>query len=942
MTAYRVATGGLVDRSKTIRFTFDGKTVEAVEGDTIASALLASGVSIVARSFKYHRPRGVWGAGVEEPNAIVDVSGPVSLTNARATTVLARNGMIVCSVNAAPTAVSDRNAFIDRFARFIPAAFYYKTFMFPTWSLFEPSIRKMAGLGTIVPEGAAVPAADQVNVGCDVLVVGAGPAGLLAALRAAETGCKVILCDDGFAVGGSLLHRSCSIDGMDGRSWADETVARLHALGASVLTRTTAFGIYDHGLVALSQLDAANGRDRLWRVRPGKVILATGAIERSLPFANNDRPGVMLAEAGLAYLKRYGVAPGRKVVVATNNSVGKATADELSALGISVTLVDSRNGSEIATVNGAKHVESVTLSDGSTITCDAVLVSGGFTPTLHLYCQAKGKLTWDETLQTFVAGAPVPGISVAGAAAACFDIALVVDSVRLALSQCEIDAGNTPASALSLPAFDISPAWPKPGQSGRIWIDLQNDVTAKDIELAARENFVSVEHLKRYTTLGMATDQGKTSNLAGIALMASLTDRSIPEVGTTTYRPPFTPVPFTSLSGARQETMLNPPRRLALEEVHRVMGARLMEYGGWIRPSHYGEGPMEEAAQREALAARESVAIFDGSPLGKIEVVGPQAAELLDFVFYNSMSSLKPGRCRYGLILSESGLVYDDGVVIRVDENRFIVSCSSSHVAGVHTMLESWRQDRFSTDKVFIHNATTAYATVTLSGPKSKAVLEAAGLVIDDATLAHMTTSEVSLGDLAVRVTRVSFTGDRSYEVSVRADQAERLWQLLSESGKPFGIAPIGMEALLILRAEKGYIVIGKDTDGTTLPMDLGMNGPLKSKRVEFSGNRSLLTAEATRPDRPNFIGLEVMDDGGPFAPGAHGIEMTEGRLRSLGYITSSYHSPTLNKPIALALIERGYSRIGDIIEVQHLGARRRARICAPCVFDPEGDRLNG
>lgn len=941
MTAYRVSTGCLIDRNRPIRFEFDGQTIEAAEGDTIASALLANGVSVVARSFKYHRPRGVWGAGVEEPNAIVDVSGSAVLTNARATTVLAREGMVVRSVNAAPTAASDRNAFIDRFARFIPAAFYYKTFMFPSWRLFEPSIRRMAGLGTIASESAAFPAADQVNVGCDVLVVGAGPAGLLAALRAAEAGRKVILCDEGFALGGTLLHRSCTIDGMDGRAWAQETEARLRALGVTVLPRTTAFGIYDHGLAALSEL-GANGQDRLWRLRPGKVILATGAIERPMPFANNDRPGVMLAEAGLAYLKRFGIAPGRNVVVATNNSVGHATAEELAALGVSVTVVDSRAGREIGSVNGVKHVESVTLTDGTKLDCDAVLVSGGFTPTLHLFCQAKGKLKWDEKTLTFVAGGPVNDIAVAGAAAGRFDIATVMDSVRHALSACDIDAGTTPATRLSLPTFDIVASWPKPDQSGRVWVDLQNDVTVKDIELAARENFVSVEHLKRYTTLGMATDQGKTSNLAGLALMASLSDRSIPEVGTTTYRPPFTPVPFTSLSGARQGTMLNPPRRLALEELHRALGARLMEYGGWVRPAYYGEGPMEDAAQREALTARQSVAIFDGSPLGKIEVVGPQAADLLDFVFYNSMSTLKPGRCRYGLILSESGIVYDDGVVIRVDENHFIVSCSSSHVAGVHTMLETWRQDRFSPDKVFIHNATTAYATVTLTGPNSLRVLETAGFDVDDSRLAHMTTAETRLGDLTLRVTRVSFTGDRSYEVSVRADQAQRLWQLLSESGVPWGISPIGMEALLILRAEKGYIVVGKDTDGTTLPTDLGMTGPLKSKKLEYSGNRSLLTAEATRPNRPNLVGLEVIDGGAPLPPGAHGIEAAGGRLRSIGYITSSYHSPNLNKPIALGLIERGLARIGETIEVQHLGARRSARICAPCAFDPEGDRLNG
>jgi sarcosine oxidase subunit alpha len=563
---------------------------------------------------------------------------------------------------------------------------------------------------------------------------------LLAALRAAEAGRSVVLCDDGPELGGTLLHRAARIDGGDGRTWVEATLARLGQLGAVLLPCTTAFGMYDHGLVALNERRGAPKPDRLWRVRPARLLLATGAIERPLPFANNDLPGILSAEAGLA------------------------------------------------------------------------------------------------------------------------------------------------------------------------------------------------------------TDQGKTSNLNGLALMAEITGRSIPQVGTTTYRPPFTPVPLASFAGLRGGELMNPPRRLALENDHRDDDAHLREYGGWLRPAWYGDDSEAVAVQREARKARETVALFDGSPLGKIEVQGPQAASFLDFVYYNTMSTLKSGRCRYGFILSESGVVYDGGVLVRLDENRFIVSCSSSHVAGVHAMLEEWRQDRFDRSQLFIHDATAAFATLTVSGPRSKALLETVGLglSLDDTALPHMATAWGSFGNTPVSVTRVSYTGDRSYEVSIRVDRAAPLWRLIREKGQAFDAVPIGIEALMVLRAEKGFIVIGKDSDGMTRPMDLGVSAPLAKKRTEFIGRRSLFTEEAQRPDRNQLVGLEVVDGGGPLATGAHGVEAASNGRRSLGYVTSSYFSPTLGRPIALGLIERGATRSGDIIDVQHLGQVRRARIVAPCALDPEGVRLNG
>ena len=952
MTAFRVNNGGDIDRKQPIRFLFDGRAVEGLEGDTVASALLASGVSIVGRSFKYHRPRGIWGAGVEEPNALIDIASDLrAAPNCRATTERAESGLVVTSVNSKPNAANDRNAFIDRFSRFIPAAFYYKTFMFPDWHLFEPRIREMAGLGKVDPKTMAPETADAINEHCDVLVVGAGPAGLSAALTAARAGKRVIICDEKDRVGGSLLHRSGEIDGKAGRTWVNEVLAELREAGAIVLTDTTAFGAYDHLLVALHQ-KLSSGVSRLWRIRPDKLILATGAIERPLPFANNDLPGIHSADAALVYLRRYGVALGRKVIIATNNGTAYQTASALLQAGCDVTVVDYRTqpgptlpgckvlrGRTVAKAVGKAEVSGVVLDDGTKLDADCVLVSGGMTPTIHLFCQAKGKLSWRDDLLAFVPGQPIENVSVVGAADGKFALSDVLASGSKALGS----STSSPSATGMDDLLGIMAAWPKPKAKGRVWIDLQNDVTAKDVELAARENYVSVEHLKRYTTLGMATDQGKTSNLNGLALMAEITGRRIPEVGTTTYRPPFTPVPFPALAGPRSGELFNPVRRLPLEDDHRADGAFFQEYGGWLRPAWYGSGDPQATIEAEVRKARASAALFDGSTLGKIEVLGPDAAAFLDFIYYNTVSTLKPGKCRYGFILAESGVIYDDGVLVRLDDNRFVVSCSSSHVAGMYALLEEWRQDRFDKGRVFIHNATADMATLTVSGPKARQILDAAelGINTDDATLPHMSMTNGVFDSCAIRVSRISFTGDRSYEISIPADYAPALWKKLKAIGRDFDATLLGVEALMIMRAEKGYIVIGKDTDGMSRPMDFGATAPLEKKKPEFIGKRSLHMFEAQRPDRKQFVGLEVLD-GGPMLPtGAHAVEKNGAKIRSLGYVTSSYFSPTLGRPIALGLVERGTSRQGETVTIQHLGATRQAKIVSPCAYDPDGGRLN-
>jgi sarcosine oxidase subunit alpha len=963
VNARRLSSGGSeIDRSRPLTFTFDGRAVEGFAGDTIASALLASGRPVVGRSFKYHRPRGIWGAGVEEPNALVDVErGGRRTPNARATTEKAADGLAARSVNAAPDAERDRNAFLDRFARFIPAAFYYKTFMWPDWHLFEPRIRAMAGLGTVDPDWRQEQPAAQLNHHCDVLVVGAGPAGLAAAANAAAAGHGVLLVDDQSRPGGSLRHRAGEIDGRPGAEWVADSVAVLEKAGVVLLSNATAFGVYDHNLVALNQRHDDGRPDTLWRVRPQRIVLATGAIERPLPFANNDLPGILSADAGLQHLKRYAVLAGERIVIATNNDSAHEAAHAMAEAGAAVTLVDIRpdasadagkarvlSGRAVVAAHGRNAVEGVTLDDGTRLAADCVLVSGGWTPSVHLYSQARGKLAWRDDLAAFVPGAEIEGIGTAGALAGEIALSRVLESGIAALGPfaAKGKASPVPKSTGVEASLNTSAAWPKPKAKGRVWIDYQNDVTAKDVELVARENFVSVEHLKRYTTLGMATDQGKTSNLNGLALLAEATGRSIPDVGTTTYRPPFTPVPFTSFAGPKRKSLLSPVRRLPLETVHRAAEASFREYGGWLRPAYYGGAESDAAAaiQDEARRARQSVALFDGSTLGKIEVIGPRAAEFVDFITYNTMSTLKPGRCRYGFMLSENGVVFDDGVLVRLDDNRFIVSCSSSHVAAVHARLEEWRQDRFGRDAVYIHNATAHYATLTISGPKARTLVEVLdlGTALDDTSLPHMAVTHGRFDGEEVRIARVSFTGDRSYEVSIRADRAEALWACIRQEGRALGAVTIGLEALMILRAEKGYIVIGKDTDGATMPHDLGVDAPRRKRTTEFVGRRSLFTEEAMRADRKQLVGLTVAEGEPPLGTGAHGIERVGGTKRSLGYVTSSYFSPTLGRPIALALIEAGVARHGEVIDIQHLGMLRRATITAPCALDPAGDRLNG
>ncbi|GAB5446831.1 2Fe-2S iron-sulfur cluster-binding protein [Gymnodinialimonas sp.] len=926
MTGWRhPSLGSEIDRTKPLRAKVDWQTIKGFQGDTLASALLASGPRTIARSFKYHRPRGLVGFGAEEPNALFDViENGITMPNSRATLVPLSDGLRAHAVNAHPTALKDRARWLDLLHRAIPAGFYYKTFIAGGWPLYETQIRKMAGLGRLDPGTTPAAETPSRHARCDTLVIGGGVAGMLAARKALKAGGAVWLIEQSPHLGGALRWRGGDIDGQPWREFVADTWKSILASGGKILTKTNAWGAFDHGLIAAFQEGAPGVR---WQIRPRHTVLATGAIERPLWPAGNDIPGVMSAEAAHHYLSLYGAVAGRRILLATGSDASYATAAALAEAGASVTLADCRKDTPLApegvrlltnqqlqSVQGRTEVFGATFND-TFLTADTVLMSGGWTPSVQLHCQSGGKLDWDAAKDALV---PRPGsghMQVVGAANGTFGLAATLR-----------EAG--------LPAADSTdwhwkPARPNSQTKGRVWIDFQNDVTLKDVNLAAREGFTSVEHLKRYTTLGMATDQGRTSNFAGLAAMAEATGRSIPETGTTTFRPPVQPLPFTAIAGRRRGDLFNPLKRLGLEDLHRTQGAEFREYGGWLRPSAYGADE-EAATQREAKAARDTVGIYDASPLGKLDVIGPRAADLLDFAFYTRLSTLKPGRARYALMLRENGIVFDDGVVLRVAEDHFVVSASSSHAEAVRHVLEDPRQDRFEPAQVAIHDITQAWTTLTVTGPRAKALMDMAGLPSD---CAAMGLTRSTWRQRPVRVARISFTGDTSYEVSVPTSDGPALHAAMEAARAQVGGAWIGLEAVMILRAEKGYIVIGKDTDGATMPHDLGWGGPRDRREDEYLGKHALFSEAAKAPDRRVLVGLESAE---LLPVGAHLVPIDAPR-RSLGFVTSSYKSPTLDRPIALALLEAGH---GPDAGVFHNGDVTRARIAPPCAFDPKGKRL--
>ena len=980
VNTFRLPAGGGIDRTRPINFVWEGRRLTGYAGDTLASALVANGIRLIGRSFKYHRPRGLLGAGPEEPSALIQLGeGARSIPNLRATEIALYDGLVARPVNCWPSSRWDIGAVNDLGSRFLSAGFYYKTFMWPDWHLFEHFIRKAAGLGQV----ASAPDPDRYEsrfLHCDVLVVGAGPAGIGAARAAASSGGRGVQAEQDARSGGNLLVDDAKIDGTDGAAWAAHCEAELRSMAdVTLLTRTTVAGYHDHNSFTLieqlaNEVEAAGNpmraRSRSWIVRAGKVILATGAIERPVVFPGNDRPGIMLASASRTYVKRWAALPGRNAVIFTNNDDAYRTAFALADHGAQVSaVIDVRNavsadlsaelsargialeaGAAVVGTRGRRALSAIQLrtSTGSLrwIRCDHLAVSGGYNPATHLFSQSGGTQQWNDTIAAFVPGRSVQAEQSVGAAAGHFSLEAALQGgheAGLAAYPAEQAVScPAPVSQPSRSEAAIEPCW-RIEASGKAFVDYQNDVAASDIELAALENYRSVEHLKRYTTLGMAPDQGKTSNVNALAIMASLTGQSIPETGQTRYRFPFTPIALGAMGTRNRGELYRPLRHLPAHECHFGAGATLEDYGGWARPAHYrkpGESA-QDAECREAMAVRNGAGLFEASPLGKIEVTGPDAGKFLDLIYANRVSNLKTGKIRYGIMLDETGTILDDGVVARLGDDRFMVVTSSGGADRIAAWLEEWLQCEWLDFEVLVAPVTSAWGVLTLTGPNAKAILARVGTDIDLEALTHMSFAEGQLGGIPTRIMRVSYTGEASYEINIPTDRTSELWSTLMTSGEEFGIAPVGIEAWMILRTEKGYLHLGSDTDGTTNILDVGWSHVLK-KPVDFVGKRSLLRPDDQRSDRLQLVGLEVVEGSTPLPLGAHVVNPRPGETEpSDGYVSSSVFSPTLGRPVALARLRSGFSRKGEIIEVHTAAGRRRACVVEPVFYDPEGERLN-
>jgi sarcosine oxidase subunit alpha len=996
---FRTASGGRIARNVRLSFTFDGTTLTGHPGDTLASALLANGVHLVGRSFKYHRPRGILSAGSEEPNALVTVRRDWRRVtpNLRATEVELYDGLAATSQNRWPSLARDFGSVNDLMAPLLPAGFYYKTFMGPRWlglgpngawtRLYEPLIRRMAGLGRAPSEADPDSYASR-YAHCDVLVVGAGPAGLAAALAAAEAGSRVILADEQAELGGSLLAEThATIDGDEAWEWLGTAVSRLEGMAnVRLLPRTTVFGAYPGRMLGLAERisdhlaepDPALPRERLWQVRAKEIVLATGAIERPLVFAGNDRPGVMLAGAAATYLHRYGVLAGTRIVVVTASDSAYHVAADLARHGARIErLVDVRpsagaepaaaaraegipivTGCAILGTRGRRRVAGVEIAHGKVLRervgCDLVLMAGGMTPTLHLFPQLGGRLAWHEAHHGFMPRDRVDHVHLAGSAGgaeATFAAALESGSAAgdQAANALDLAGASRPAARVAEAAAGgfTAPASIDPDRvgKGRAFVDFQNDVTTKDVALAAREGFRSVEHLKRYTTTGMATDQGKTSNVNALGVLATSLGRPVGEIGHTTFRPPFTPVTFGTLAAECRASLFDPERRTPIDASARTRGAVFEAVGQWQRARYFpraGED-MHAAVARECRAVREAVGVFDGSTLGKIEAVGPDAAAFLDLMYVNAITSLAVGRSRYAVMLTEAGFVMDDGIVARLASDRFHITTTTGGAARVLAHMEDYLQTEFPHLRCWLTSTTEQWGVIAVQGPRAREVLAplVEGVDMSSSALPHMGLAEGRILGVPMRLFRVSFTGELGYEVNVPAGYARAVWDALLARAEAAGGTAYGTEAMHVLRAEKGYIIVGQESDGTVIPRDVGL--PTGERKRDFVGKRGLARSDLQKDDRPSLVGLEVLDGGGPLEEGAQITQRPDpppGTPAS-GYVTSAYLSPSLQRPIALALVNRGRDRHGETLYVPMPGGARPVRIVAPVFVDPEGVRLD-
>lgn len=944
---------------ETVPFTFDGVTYRGVVGETLAAALIANGVKVVARSFKYHRPRGVMGSGSEEPNALVTIGcGVAAEPNVRATVQEVYAGLEAFSQNAWPSLKTDVMAINDLVSPFLGAGFYYKTFMWPKafWEkVYEPIIRRAAGLGGL--SGKADPETyEKAFAFCDVLVIGAGPAGLMAALVAGEAGADVILAEEDCALGGLLLAEVEDIDGLPAMEWVASVEARLQAMpNVRVMTRTSVTGAYDQGTFgAFERVDRAGLKACFWRIVAKRSVLCAGALERGIAFANNDRPGVMMAGAVRAYVNRWDVATGARVAVFGNTGDVARTARDLEAAGIEVVaLIDAAAGERVIGTKGRHGLMSITVDRGGVVeqvAVDCLAVTGGWNPTVHLTCHMNGRPVWDDAIASFVpTPGAVPDMVAAGACHGVFHtMGCLLDGAQIA--EAVVKTLGLKTKPVVLPDADatpyvITPVWSVAGK-GRKWIDYQNDVHVKDIELAARENFRSVEHMKRYTTQGMAPDQGKSSNVVALAVLADVTGRGIPETGTTTFRPPFVPVPIAAMGAGGAGMGFAPQRYTTSHDASVAAGAPMIEAGLWYRPSYFpveGEKNWRQSCDREVNMVREAVGVVDVSTLGKIDIQGPDAAALLDFVYSNTFSTLKVGRARYGLMLREDGHVMDDGTTARLGENHYVMTTTSAASGLVMRHLEFVLQVLRPDLDARVISVTEQWAQFGVAGPKSRELLN--GLLdqgIDE--LPFMGCADVTVGSVRARVFRISFSGEMAFELAVPARFGAALYDALVGRAAELGGGPYGMEALNVLRIEKGFITHA-EIDGRVTAFDIGMDRMVSLKK-DCVGQAMSQRAGLLDGDRAQLVGLKPVGDVKQLSAGAHLFESDAEpvRVNGQGYITSVGFSPTLGSMLALGFLDRGRARHGEVIRmVDHLrGLDAQVEVCDPVFFDPEGGRVRG
>ena len=997
----RIQTGGrLIDRTKSVTFKFNGRKLQGYAGDTLASALLANDQMLVGRSFKYHRPRGVVASGAEEPNALVNMGeGAFFEPNQRATTTEVFDGLTATSQNHWPTLEFDVGAINSYLSRFLPAGFYYKMFMYPRafWKhVYEPFIRQSAGLGK-APKQKDGSDYEHFYAFYDVVVIGGGIAGLQAAKTSAAAGAKVLVMEQTADWGGRAVVDGVEINGASADEFVAATVAELQAMdNVTLKTRMMGAGVYDHGyLLGYERVtdhdpSLAGPRHRLWRIRTAQIISATGAIERPLSFAGNDIPGVLLASAVRDYLVNWGVSIGDRTIVVTNNDDAYRTAIALKQAGLSVPMIlDARasgggalaqqardmgirveNGKAIAKVHGGKRVTAVSICDQAgegvvldTIDCDAVAMSGGWSPVVHLYSHCGGKLNWDaeqvmfrpdltrmptnQNGQGFVMPAGTANGEMSTAATLADATARAMDVVAaLGKSAPKVTAPTAAAED----AAAIEPVWMMPQGANiklrmKTWLDYQNDVKVSDVQLAAQEGYESVEHTKRYTTLGMATDQGKLSNINGLATLSGALNADIPQVGTTTFRPPYTPISLASIAGSARDEVFQPIRKTPMHEWHIANGADFEPVGHWRRPYCFpraGE-TKAQAVEREILQTRKSLGLLDASTLGKIIVKGPDAGKFMDMMYTNMMSTLKVGKCRYGLMCSENGFLSDDGVVARIDENTFLCHTTTGGADRIHAHMEEWLQTEWWDWKVYTANVTEQYAQVAVVGPNARKVLEKlGGMDVSKEALGFMEWADGTLGGFNARVYRISFSGELSYEIAVPASQGRAFWDALMAAGAEFNVMPYGTEALHVMRAEKGFIMIGDETDGTIIPQDLGLNWAISKKKEDFIGKRAQQRTFMVDPKRWKLVGLETTD-GSVIPDGAYAVGEgvnANGQRNMVGRVTSTYYSPTLGRGIAMGLVLDGPDRMGETIEFPKVGGGSVfAKIVDQVFYDKEGTK---